>query len=48
MAIREYQLFPEGMRVGPPLLELQGVFSGVPTYPGPKEPLLGGKGDAVG
>lgn len=42
LAIREYQLFPEGMRVGPPLLELQGVLSGLPTYAGPHEPLLGG------
>lgn len=48
LAIREYQLFPEGMRVGPPLLQLRGVLSGLPTYSGPQEPLLDGEGDAVG
>jgi circadian clock protein KaiC len=48
LAIREYQLFPEGMRVGPPLLQLQGVLSGVPAYTGPQEPLLGNSPDAAG
>jgi circadian clock protein KaiC len=47
-AIREYQLSPQGLRVGPPLLELQGVFTGVPAYAGPQEQLIGGGGDAAG
>jgi len=40
-SIREYQLFPNRMRVGPVLLEFQGVLTGVPTYIGATEPLLG-------
>lgn len=48
LTIREYQLFPEGMRVGPPLLQLQGVLSGLPLYTGPQEPLLKDGGHAVG
>ncbi len=47
-AIREYQLSPHGLRVGPPLMELQGVFTGVPAYSGPQERLIGGGGDAAG
>ena len=47
LSIREYRLFPHGMEVGPPLRELRGVFTGVPAYAGPHEPLLGG-GDAAG
>jgi circadian clock protein KaiC len=48
VAIREYQLFPEGLRVGPPLLQLQGILSGVPAYTGRQEPLLPSGNDAVG
>jgi circadian clock protein KaiC len=48
LAIREYQLFPHGLRVGPPLMELQGVFTGVPAYTGPQERLIAGGGDAAG
>jgi circadian clock protein KaiC len=48
LAIREYQLFPHGMQVGPPLLELRGVLTGVPTYTGPQKQLIGSGGDAVG
>ena len=48
LAIREYQLFPHGMRVGPPLLDLQGVLTGVPIYTGSHEALIGSKSDAVG
>jgi circadian clock protein KaiC len=48
LAIREYQMFPHGMRVGPPLLELQGVMTGVPTYTGPQEALIGSRDNAVG
>ena len=48
LAIREYQLSPHGLRVGPPLMELQGVFTGVPAYSGPQEHLIGSGGDAAG
>ncbi|MGQ9368418.1 ATPase domain-containing protein [Azospirillum sp. ST 5-10] len=40
LAIREFRLFPEGMQVGPRLLEFQGVLTGVPTYKGSPDPLL--------
>lgn len=42
VAIREFRLFPHGMKVGPKLLEFQGVLTGVPTYAGPLDPLLRG------
>jgi circadian clock protein KaiC len=48
LAIREYQLFPNGLQVGPPLLDLQGVLTGVPTYTGSRERLIGSIGDAAG
>lgn len=48
LAIREYQLFPHGIRVGPPLLDLQGVLTGVPSYTGPHEALIGSRGDETG
>ena len=48
LAIREYQLSPHGLRVGPPLMELQGVFTGVPAYSGPQEQLIASGGDAAG
>jgi circadian clock protein KaiC len=48
LSIREYQLFPHGMQVGPPLLELQGVLTGVPTYTGSKGRLIGSEGNAAG
>lgn len=31
---------PQGLRVGPPLTEFQGVLSGIPTYTGAAGPLL--------
>lgn len=40
LAIREYRLFPHGMRVGPQLQEFQGVLTGVPQYSGAEHPLL--------
>lgn len=40
LAIREYKLFPNGIQVGPPLSEFQGVLTGVPHYVGSSEPLL--------
>lgn len=39
--IREYQLTPQGIRVGPPLTEFSGIFTGTPTYTGGPIPLLG-------
>jgi circadian clock protein KaiC len=48
LSIREYRLFPRGMEVGPPLLELRGVLTGVPVYAGPSEPLLRPEGYAAG
>ena len=40
LAIREYGLFPHGMRVGPQLKEFHGVLTGVPRYMGGNQPLL--------
>jgi circadian clock protein KaiC len=42
VSIREFRLFPDGMQVGPQLMEFQGVLTGVPHYDGPAEPLLRG------
>jgi circadian clock protein KaiC len=39
-SIREYRIDGEGLRVGPPLAEFQGILTGVPTYTGPAAPLL--------
>jgi circadian clock protein KaiC len=38
--IREFQLTPHGIEVGPPLIGFSGVFSGTPRYTGESEPLL--------
>lgn len=38
--IRELHLGPQGVRLGPPLTEFQGVLSGIPTYTGTAGPLL--------
>lgn len=35
--IREFGLDPRGLRVGPPLTDFHGVFTGVPTYDGPAQ-----------
>lgn len=48
LAIHEYRLFPGEMHVGPPLQELQGVLTGVPTYAGPREQLINGSRDSTG
>jgi circadian clock protein KaiC len=40
-SIRELQLGAEGIRVGRPLVEFRGVFSGIPDYRGGAEALLG-------
>jgi circadian clock protein KaiC len=39
-AIREFRLTAEGVKVGPPLTEFQGILTGVPTYRGGASPLL--------
>src|ERR1700730_5878595 len=39
-ALREFRLTAEGVKVGPPLTEFQGILSGVPTYRGGVTPLL--------
>ncbi len=38
--IREYGINGNGVAIGPPLEEFQGVLRGVPTYVGPGAPLL--------
>src|SRR3954471_8008972 len=39
-AIREFRLTAEGVKVGPPLTEFQGILSGIPSYRGGVSPLL--------
>lgn len=45
LAIREFRLFPDGMKVGPRLKEFQGVLTGVPSYRGAADRLLQGEGE---
>jgi circadian clock protein KaiC len=40
-AIHEYRLSVDGLEVGPPLETLRGIFTGVPTYQGAREELIG-------
>lgn len=44
--VREFQLGPGGLLLGPPLSGFSGVLAGVPTYTGSDEPLLPGDGRA--
>jgi circadian clock protein KaiC len=44
-SIREFQLGPGGVRLGPPLQEFQGILTGVPVYTGGSRPLLSDDGD---
>ena len=39
--IREFKITSDGMTVGEPLHEFQGVLRGVPTYVGQSQPLMG-------
>jgi circadian clock protein KaiC len=39
-AIREFQVTQQGIRVGQPLREFQGVLTGVPNYVGERQPLM--------
>jgi circadian clock protein KaiC len=38
--IREFQLTPQGLKVGPPLTEFSGILTGTPTYVGNQGPLM--------
>ncbi|SMH39435.1 ATPase domain-containing protein [Azospirillum agricola] len=40
LSIREFRLFPDGMQVGPRLMDFQGILTGTPEYDGSLEPLL--------
>lgn len=44
--IREYQLTPRGIRIGPPLTEFSGIFTGTPRYTGGPKPLMASADDA--
>lgn len=39
--IREYQIGDDGVTVGPPLTQFQGILRGVPDFVGEKTPLIG-------
>jgi circadian clock protein KaiC len=45
-AIREFQLTPNGVKVGPPLIEFSGILTGTPRYRGDSKPLMPEDGDA--
>src|SRR5438132_1228822 len=38
--IREFRLTGEGVKIGPPLTQFQGILTGVPDYRGEASPLL--------
>jgi circadian clock protein KaiC len=38
--LREFEIVPGGLRVGPPLEQFMGVLTGVPTYVGDTLPAL--------
>jgi len=38
--LREFRFGADGIRIGEPLNEFQGVLTGVPTYTGAEAPLL--------
>jgi circadian clock protein KaiC len=42
--IREFQLNSQGLKVGQPLVDFSGIFTGTPQYVGDAEPLLRGEG----
>ncbi|WP_343054960.1 ATPase domain-containing protein [Azospirillum oleiclasticum] len=46
LSIREFRLFPEGMQVGPRLMDFRGVLTGVPSFDGSRDALLGGRNEA--
>ncbi|KAA0595352.1 AAA family ATPase [Azospirillum lipoferum] len=45
LSIREFRLFPNGMQVGPQLMDFRGVLTGVPEYRGSADPLLNGSSE---
>ena len=46
--IREFQLSAQGLKVGPPLTDFNGIFTGTPTYMGGPNPLMSEKSDGKG
>jgi circadian clock protein KaiC len=44
--IREFRIDAQGLRIGEPLIDFQGIFSGTPTYSGAKGPLMEARPDA--
>jgi circadian clock protein KaiC len=44
--LREFALGPGGVQIGAPLNHFRGVLTGVPTYTGESDPLLGVNGAA--
>jgi circadian clock protein KaiC len=44
-SIRELQMTPQGIRVGQPLVQFEGVLTGTPHYTGTTDPLLGDRQD---
>ena len=44
--IREFQLTSNGVKVGPPLKEFNGILTGTPAYVGDPRPLMPENGDA--
>jgi circadian clock protein KaiC len=44
--IREFQLTPGGLKVGPPLTEFNGILTGTPSYVGDLRPLMSESKDA--
>jgi circadian clock protein KaiC len=43
--IREFKITPQGIKVGEPLHQFEGILTGVPTYTGGDKPLLREGGD---
>jgi circadian clock protein KaiC len=47
-SIREYRIGPEGVSVGAPLREFQGILTGSPQYIGSAKPLIGENNESRG
>jgi circadian clock protein KaiC len=39
-SIREFKISPEGLRIGAPLKDFEGVLTGIPSYTGNRETLI--------
>ena len=48
LTIREFQITNDGVRVGEPLRDFQGVLTGVPDYLGQRRPLFAAEGSLTG